>query len=711
MTTSRRSIILLCLAPFAVGAAACGGDDPANDEQDATALSPALVAAARANLARVTKEIDYHHMQNYGLEGELADQFVQAVKTEYGATPALLKRRMQTLASMVFFSAPEVKTNPKLGKITPFHGMDEAAFEALMASEDTVFEHHTGVNGNSPNGVRPFSVCETTFMISIAKGENTDAAYVSDKRIVNYDAYAVAYQKFAKSCPKKDLTEWYNFRGLGGLRPSWLESNVSDRFLRRMVSDCKSPPPELAADCKDWDKNRLSYRDRKNTELALREVFYDPNPATKIAGSGDGSADKTMEEYLLDSNNGGVLVEDRNGDGIGEWISEGDLLAKSGALLALPTNAQFELPSDQTLSTTAASTVIIEGTSEKRQIASGTPLKLAAGASVALSSKLTYKLGSNAPIAIASGTKLRLAEGTSVQLPDGATAHIPQSWEVDGTVTKVEAKLGQALSLAVADGWVPKLDIDSPLSGALAGKQFAGELHVAIELESGGSITGVINLQDAGAYDQVDPAWKPEYLKRADLGMQAIFSDGSGCMADSPSADTCPMLRRFYSVIDRHENFYQTYSGLKPASASVSQQPSPLVACSITLAASHAWDTAGTPDGGTAGFIYLMRIPFNQILVGDRRSIDTLGLLADKDGDGKPDSSLTAGPTVLTLQELYAGEKLDMSKVWLDIATLSHNQYESEHEVSKFGSVPAEQIEGMLVIRMPAAMSGQGGNP
>jgi hypothetical protein len=103
------------------------------------------------------------------LHGTLADQFIAAVKPEYAANPELLNARMKTLASMVFFSAPEVKTDESVGKITPFHGMDEAAFEGLMRSEDFVFSHHMQVNGGSPNGVRPFSVCETTFMSKIAK--------------------------------------------------------------------------------------------------------------------------------------------------------------------------------------------------------------------------------------------------------------------------------------------------------------------------------------------------------------------------------------------------------------------------------------------------------------------------------------------------------------------------------------------------------------
>ena len=38
-------------------------------------------------------------------------------------------------------------------------------------------------------------------------------------------------------------------------------------------------------------------------------------------------------------------------------------------------------------------------------------------------------------------------------------------------------------------------------------------------------------------------------------------------------------------MIDRHENFYQTFSALTPTYYGISSQPSPLVACSITLGA------------------------------------------------------------------------------------------------------------------------------
>ena len=56
--------------------------------------------------------------------------------------------------------------------------------------------------------------------------------------------YATAYAAFAATCPLADLSDWYNFRGLGGLRPSWLESNYNDRVLRRMLRTCKNPTPE-----------------------------------------------------------------------------------------------------------------------------------------------------------------------------------------------------------------------------------------------------------------------------------------------------------------------------------------------------------------------------------------------------------------------------------------------------------------------------------
>lgn len=58
-----------------------------------------------------------------------------------------------------------------------------------------------------------------------------------------------------------------------------------------------------------------------------------------------------------------------------------------------------------------------------------------------------------------------------------------------------------------------------------------------------------------------------------------------------------------------------------------------------------------------------------------------------------------------SIQALYAGTaQLDFGSLWLDIASLSNNLYASEHEISAFGAVSAGQIEGILVVRKPAAV-------
>lgn len=567
---------------FACGS---GGDDRIGVDVADDTTDP-LEAAARAKLRLAAQGIDDSHLRNYKLDGSTADQFVEAVKLEYGATPELATARLQTLASMVFFGKPEEATDPTIGKVTPFHGMDTEAFDALKTNEDFVFDHHMRVNNHSPKGVRPFSVCETTFLIGLSKGTIT-GDYVSGRRILNYDGYAKAYQEFAATCPRKDLDEWYNYRGLGGLRPSWLESNISERVLRKMLKDCRNPSALNKEKCDEFLADRLKYRDKKNTELALRTMVYDPNPETKI---GDVSA----ETYMCSPRNGGLFVEDRNGDGIAEWIAPGEV---TGAT------------------------------------------------------------------------------------PDAAIKSNGQ--------------------------WIPLSELSSPrLSMAgLSGNKFAANLTVSGSKSDGTYVSGTIAAQYVQAHEAVDPSWSKDYLSRPDLGLLEVFKDREGCMEGTITPQGCPLLRRFYSMIDRHEDFYSTYTSTDERSPGVSSQPSPLVACSITLAAANSWARAGAPSGSPIGFIYLMRIPFEQILTSDERSIDTLGLL-ESGGD------LKAGPKVLHLKEIYEGtQTLDMSKVWLDIATLSNNQYSSEHEVSKYGSVPAEQIEGILVVGTPSPSGGAPEDP
>jgi hypothetical protein len=222
-----------------------------------------------------------------------------------------------------------------------------------------------------------------------------------------------------------------------------------------------------------------------------------------------------------------------------------------------------------------------------------------------------------------------------------------------------------------------------------------------LQVNSTGEFTGNLKFQPAtGALRTVtpaqleaetdaDPTWSPALLDDSDMGLMSMFSNSTGCTGATLQPAQCPLMQRFYSMIDRHENFYRTYSALSADYYGISSQPSPLVACSITLGASHQWDSAGTPSGGSAGFIFLMRIPFKDIVTGNDVSVSTL----------------MPGPKTTSLQSLYAGSNhLDMTRAWLDIASLSNNQYANEHEISAFGAVRAEQIEGILVVRKPAAV-------
>jgi len=525
--------LLLLAATLAL--AACGvepSEEPggAGGKADDPTGDPALVAAATANLARVSAEIDRTHLASYGLDGETADQFFEALELEYATSePDQFDARLRALASMIFFAAPDILP-PEGGKTTPFHGLDMDQFEALMSIEDRVWAELVDRNGGSGDGVRPFSVCETRYMIETFVRPRVAFESMAD--------YTTGYQAFAAACPQADLDEWYNFRGLGGLRPSWVESNIMDRFLRRMASRCQGPDPGWEAECARWDEDRLAYRLDKNREMAARFMHYDP----------------AQEARLADTSDEVVLFEDRTGDGVAEFLMNGPAKLKSGE----------------------------------------------------------------------------------------------------------------------------PIDLEVMKTGDFTGlmKAHVGDTMVSVRGE---------NLFADGA---AHPDVTAELVAQDDMGLTTIFSDPTGCTGDHPTPEECPILERFFILIDRHEDFYQTYTSLRPDSASISSQPSPLVACSITLEAAHAWDTAGTPPGGSAGFIFLMRIPFKQILAGSETSVATL----------------EPGPDVLSIGDLYAGEELDMSRVWLDIATLSHNAFASEHEISKFGAVPAEQIEGILVVRKPAAM-------
>jgi hypothetical protein len=558
-------------------------------------VHPKLAAEVRANLERLEKEIDRGHLSSYRGYGSIVGQFMWALDVEYGEDRPLLERRAQVLASPVYLSMPEVLPDPAVGRRTPFHGMDEDAFAKLATNHDFVWGSHKSFNGGKKHGVRPFSVCETRFMIGISKGEIADPSFVSDRRITAFLPYAHAYAAWAApdagNCSKRDLDEWYNYRGLGHLRPSWLEANYQDRVLRRMASVCKDPPPSWWGRCGEYGAGRLRFRDRKNRAMTLRQMVYDPRPEAKIGA-------RTDEEHMTSPYNQVLLVEDRMDDGVADLIAPGPL--------DLFAHARFEIEHP----TLGARWVT--ASRDKKQLA------------------------------------------------------------VDG---------GPTLDVTAAN-----------LAIASTGK-FTGQLRATFDLAGGVRATATLPPHVIRAILRVDPKWKKEYAGDADFGLLRVFADGSGCGGASPTTATCPLLKRFTSLLDRHEHFYQTYSTNDEHDQTIISQPSPLVACSVTLNAARGWAFAGTPEGGRAGLIFLMRVPFKDILTGDRRSIDTLGRLG-------PDP-LHGGPEVLTLERVYAEGSLDMTRVWLDLATLSSDIYAYENEISKLGAVPADQIEGILVLKKP----------
>ena len=449
-------------------------------------VSPELLAAARANLDRISREIDYTHLRNYGLSGSNTDQFLEALKVEYaGQEPALYAARVRALASMAFFALPDVQP-PTDGLVTPFHGLDMDQFSALASIEDQIFSALVSENGGGQGGVRPFSVCETRYIIE---------TYVRPRAsFPGFAAHRTAYTAYAATCPQKDKDEWYNFRGLGGLRPSWVESNLSDRFLRRMAKNCQAPSSAWASECAAWNADRFDYRQGRSRQLAARTMFYAPED----------------EAYLVNPGNSLVLLEDRNNDGIGEFLRPGPITLTSGE----------------------QGTLVVTSTGQ-------------------FSGNLKFQ----------------------------------------------------------------------PTSGALR----------------------TVKPQDLVAESRVDSTWDRALLADKDMGLLSIFSDDTNCTGTSLDPASCPLMQRFYSMIDRHENFYQTYSALTPDYYGISSQPSPLVACSITLAAAHVWDTAGTPSGGTAGFIFLMRIPFKDILAGSDGREARLVREKHRDRDARPEGHVDPG--------------------------------------------------------------------
>jgi hypothetical protein len=561
-------------------------EDVSSSSESGLAVPPKVEAAVRANLLRLEKEIGVSHLSAYRGYGSVVGQFMWALDVEYGESPTLLRRRADVLAAPVYFSMPEILPEQGVGRRTAFHGMTETDFSKLGSNEDTVFGWHKAWNGGSKDGIRPFSVCETKFLIGISKGE-ISGAFAPGGYVSSFDSYAPAYAAWAKpeanNCTQRDLDDFFNYRGLGELRPSWLESNYEDRVLRRYATMCKNPPQDWWGRCGEYGAGRLRVREKKNRAMALRQMVYDPRPESKIGTLTD-------EQYMTSPYNTVLLLEDRLGDGVSELVTPGalDLLA----------NARFEL----THSTLGNKWITVSY------------------------DKKTYQVDNGPALAVTSAT----------------------------------------------------LAIESTGS-------FTGELRGSFAFADGSSATAKLPPRVLKALVRTDPAWKKEYADAPDMGLLRLFPN-----------DKAALMKRFTSMLDRHEHFYKTYSSNDENDLTIGSQPSPLVACSVTVNASRAWAYAGTPPGGRAGLIFLMRVPFKDILTSDPRSIDTLGRLSADPQHG--------GPKVLTLDKVYEQGSLDMTRVWLDLATLSNDLYSSENEVSKFGAVAAEQIEGILVLGKPGAV-------
>ena len=201
----------------------------------------------------------------------------------------------------------------------------------------------------------------------------------------------------------------------------------------------------------------------------------------------------------------------------------------------------------------------------------------------------------------------------------------------------------------LADGTTGTLEINST-------GQFAGDLKF---VDAAGK-TKTVTPAKLVAEQQVDPRWDGKLLTDADMGLMSMFSDATGCTdaalitRDVPAA--APLL-----LDDRSPR--ELLPDVLGAIAGVLGDLEPAVAARRVL--DHArrraqWDTAGTPAGGSAGFIFLMRIPFAEILTGNDTSVATL----------------MPGPKTTSIQGLYAGAStLDLGRTWLDVASLSNNQY------------------------------------
>jgi hypothetical protein len=279
-------------------------------------------------------------------------------------------------------------------------------------------------------------------------------------------------------------------------------------------------------------------------------MVYDPDPNLRV-----GDRDLSFEAWMNDPRNGGVFVEDRNGDGVGEWIAPGTLVLRPGSKVTFATGTPVRLPRDAEV--TLAQALEVGGQS----LASGTKLTIKSGGRVATDAKIENDATAHEAIVLRANAKLRLTGPLTLVKEDGGAIAVPNQGDNAKT-----AKLVAEYSMSVSQS-EPLLMIGKP-RGMFASNQFVGELQAQIKLADGTDVLiGSVNPGDVEAASKVDPNWKKEFLERKDLGLLSVFPSSVGCEATAPDPKRCSLLRRFYSLIDRHENFYQTYSSMTATSS------------------------------------------------------------------------------------------------------------------------------------------------
>lgn len=627
---------VLLMAVAALALASCIGleqeDLPASLDLPPN-VSPELVAAAMANLSRLPL-----------VTGADPRMFVDALVAEYRGRPELLQRRLEVLASVEFAGAgPTPGVTPP--RPSPFGGLTDDQLDTFMRNQESAIRHVAEVASGSA-AVRPLSVCETKFLAAISKGPASEidpgGSTSACGAIVDWDAYARAYATYAEHCGP-DLDEWYAYQAEARLGGRWLESSVAREYAARMhqLCDRRNASPE----CPEWAQDRIGHRQRKNAELALRTLFYDPDPALRLPTTDGGFT--TLAESIGDPSSPGILVEDRNADGIGEWVAPSDLRLRPAAVLRLPAGTLIRL--DRSVTATLA----VDDLESLPTRPAGTRVHLDPGTHVRLGVAQERPSESTEPLAV--GRDVRI-EGAEVRLDDGSRV-----WLSDFPL-----RLDEVVRLQVA-GPVTRGEVN-PWETEPGQPT---KLRALIPLISGEMVPAEVALADVGVYHQVDPRWDRTYLNLPDLGLSMAFAGGCG---EPASPDACPLLERLRTLIDRNQDHDATFAGIVRDTSALAtfERTNTLVPAHLTVRSALYLD--GAVQGPLS--VHVVRVPYRELL----------------------SNSETGAGHVLTVQDVAAGATLDLTRVWLDEAALSTNRFAYELRVSLLGAVPADHIDGILLL-------------